>query len=243
MSKRRRRATVRPAGRRCLVVGCGRFVRSGRAVCTEHAGSEAGQAAEGALGRLARRTEASFAGSGDAEAERQATVTFRRRLERGDYGEVVDAGVQRVMAQAAAEAGLQEEIGTLRVTMARLLTELVAADDPLPVAHGVARVATAAIRAVVAQRALAPEPADGLGATLARVLDEMDAERDALLAARDAECMARDTDPPVLGTAEARQFGGSRHVPGVGVELPDLTSWEMDAVPRFETLGREAGRG
>ncbi len=156
-----------------MASGCGRFVRSGRAVCAEHARSEVGREVTAAVGRLGQEMAGSVAlGDGEATRERAARA-LQTRLGRG------------VMAEATEAQGLKEEIGLLRVTMARLLAELLATDDPVPVAHVVARVATATVRAVQAQRVLEPEPQDEFQTTLARVLDEMDAERDAMLAARD----------------------------------------------------------
>jgi hypothetical protein len=175
----------RLGGRRCLASGCGRFVRSGRAVCAEHARSEVGREVTAAVGRLGQEMAGSVAlGDGEATRERAARA-LQTRLGRGDYAGLFDEGVRRVMAEATEAQGLKEEIGLLRVTMARLLAELLATDDPVPVAHVVARVATATVRAVQAQRVLEPEPQDEFQTTLARVLDEMDAERDAMLAARD----------------------------------------------------------
>ena len=132
------------------------------------------------MGRLARRVEDAFAARAGAAEEdeggrRRVASDFGRRLARGDYGGLFDGRLREVMAQAAAERGLAEEIGALRVVLARLLaTE---GEDPRRVAHAVARVAGTTVRAVGAQRALEGEAGDGLAAALMQTLAELDAER------------------------------------------------------------------
>jgi hypothetical protein len=243
MTRRGRRVGGRAmTGRRCGAAGCGRVVGAGKMTCATHEASAAGRDLETAVGRLARRTAASFAEAEDRAERGAAEITFRRRFARGEYGALFDDRVREVAAQATEERAVKEEIGVLRVTMARLLAELLATDDPVPVAHGVARVATATVRAVQAQRALEPEGQDEFQTTLARVLDEMDAERDAMLAARDAERTAGGANQLVGYTREEGDFGDSHDARGVGVALPDLTSWEMDVAPRWERLGRDVGQ-
>ena len=141
-------------GRRCLATGCERRVRSGHALCLDHERGAFGRELEAAVGRMARRVGAAFAAADGDEgsgAERRAAAEFGRRLARGEYGGLFDGRLREVMAQAAAERGLAEEIGALRVVLARLLaTE---GEDPRRVAHAVARVAGTTVRAVGAQRA------------------------------------------------------------------------------------------
>jgi hypothetical protein len=74
-----------------------------------------------------------------------------------------------VLAQAAAERPLVDEIGALRVTLARLLAE---EEDPSKLAAGVARIAGVAIQAARAQQAIGGDAGDELGALLARIMDE-----------------------------------------------------------------------
>jgi hypothetical protein len=78
-----------------------------------------------------------------------------------------------VLAQAAAERSLVDEIGALRVTLARLLAE---EEDPSKLAAGVARIAGVAIQAARAQRQLGEDAADGLTAALAEILAELNEE-------------------------------------------------------------------
>lgn len=79
------------------------------------------------------------------------------------------------MAQAAAGQGLADEIGALRVTLARLLVE---EPDATRLAAAVARVAGVAVQAIRTQQAIGGEggPADeaALTALLCRLLGELD---------------------------------------------------------------------
>ena len=111
---------------------------------------------------------------GEDEERRRAAKEFGRRLERGDYGALFDGRLRAVMAQAATEQGLAEEIGALRVMLARLLTT--EDGDPLRLAHGVARVAGVTVRAVRAQREIEGEAGDELTRELMRALGELDGE-------------------------------------------------------------------
>ena len=132
------------------------------------------------MGRLARRVDAAFSEGGDGEdaeeGRRAAVEAFRRGVARGEHGELFDGGVRAAMAQAAREAGVAEEIGALRLALARLVGELPHAEDPVRAAHGVARVAAASVRAVERQHALVGGPRSELEASMMRALDELDAE-------------------------------------------------------------------
>lgn len=77
------------------------------------------------------------------------------------------------MGKAAAEWRVAEELGALRVMLARLLG--LEGEDPLRLAHGMARVADVALPAARAQLALDGEDGDEVARTFARVLAEMDA--------------------------------------------------------------------
>ncbi|HEV2127647.1 MAG TPA: hypothetical protein VGR22_03400 [Thermomicrobiales bacterium] len=91
---------------RCLAPGCGRFVRAGAVFCDRH---EAADVVPVIVD--------------DAESTRPH---FRERLEQGEYAGLFDEHLSRVLTQAAvavSERGLVDEIGALRVVLARLLME------------------------------------------------------------------------------------------------------------------------
>jgi hypothetical protein len=105
------------------------------------------------------------------EAPAAAVAEFRRRLDEGDYRRLFDEKLKEVIAQAAVERGLADEIGALRVVLARLLLE---EDDLSKLVTGVARLASVTVQAARAQRAIVGEAADGLTEAIAQILAELD---------------------------------------------------------------------
>ena len=100
-----------------------------------------------------------------------SSASFRTRLESGDYRELLGKRLGEVMAQAAAEAGVMEELGALRIVMARLLTE---EDDPVVLAPLIARIASVSIQAARAQRAINGRLAESLTEALTTILAELE---------------------------------------------------------------------
>ncbi len=146
----RRRATRGSGGRRCVADGCARSVRPGRVLCPAHARGAYGRELEAAIGRMARQVERAFTAAPEPgvatgpDRRLEVVEAFARRVARGEYGELFEGRLREVMAQAAAERGIAEEIGALRVVLARLMTD--PGIDPLHLAHGVARVAGTTVR-------------------------------------------------------------------------------------------------
>ena len=138
--------------RRCATPGCGRFVRRGATWCRVHEDGEAGTLAT-------------------VLAESEQAAEFRRRLDEGDYRRLFDAKLKEVIGQAAAERGLADEIGALRVVLARLLLE---EEDLSRLVSGVARLASVTVQATRAQRAIVGDQADGLTEAIAQILAELD---------------------------------------------------------------------
>ena len=99
------------------------------------------------------------------------SAEFQARLELGDYRELLGERLGEVMAQAAAEAGVAEELGALRIVMARLLTE---EDDPVVLAPLIARIASVSIQAARVQRAISGQLAETLTEALTTILAEFD---------------------------------------------------------------------
>ena len=155
------------SGRRCAA-GCGRFVGGDAIWCTQHRTT--------GIDGVAGKTSAPDDGEReqeDAAARRRARETFRRGLERGDYRGLLDRQLAEIVAGAATERGLADEIGALRFVLARLLAE---EEDLTRLAAGVARIAGVAVRAARAERAISGEQADGLTSALAQILAELDGE-------------------------------------------------------------------
>ena len=99
------------------------------------------------------------------------SAEFQTRLESGDYRELLGERLGEVMAQAAAEAGVAEELGALRIVMARLLTE---EDDLVVQAQLVARIASVSIQAARAQRAINGQMAESLTEALTSILTDLE---------------------------------------------------------------------
>ena len=137
---------------RCAARGCGRWTRAGEEHCRRH-----GQ-------------DHDTAGDGDADDDRLAT--FRSRLVAGDYDAVLSPGLREVLRGAAADPGLDAEIGALRLAMVRLLDE---ERDASRMAAGVARVAGVAVQAARLRQG-SDAGADEMQTILRRVLEEIDAE-------------------------------------------------------------------
>jgi hypothetical protein len=98
-------------------------------------------------------------------------ATFRARLESADYRELLGERLGEVMAQAAAGAGVSEELGALRIVMARLLTE---EEDLVVLARLVARIASVSIQAARVQRAISGQLAESLTEALTTILAEIE---------------------------------------------------------------------
>ena len=143
-------------GGRCAASGCGRFVRSGEQWCRRHAGGDA---------------LVDVAGEADEAEQRRRTIkaAVRQRLAAGEYRGLFGAGLGRALAEAATERGLADEIGVLRITLARLLIE---EEDLGRLATSVARVAGVAIQAARAHQAITADDKHGLEDVLTALLAE-----------------------------------------------------------------------
>ena len=75
------------------------------------------------------------------------------------------------MAQAAAQAGVADELGALRIVMARLLTEQ---DDPVVLAPLIARIASVSIQAARVQRAISGQLAETITEAVTSILVDLD---------------------------------------------------------------------
>lgn len=82
----------------------------------------------------------------------------------------VEERVAAVLGQAGGAGSLAEEIGALRLVLARVLAE---EDDPARLARSIPRIVDAVVRAVRAQRALSGAQAEGLTEALTQVLLEL----------------------------------------------------------------------
>lgn len=137
---------------RCAARGCGRWTRAGELFCGRHG------------------TDVDSANDDDGGGD--ALATFRARLAAGDYDALLGPGRREMLRGAAADPGLDAEVGSLRVALARLLDE---ERDASRLAAGVARLAGVAVQAARLRQGSEGGTRD-MKAVLQRVLGEIDAE-------------------------------------------------------------------
>ncbi len=146
---------------RCTEPGCGRSTGKNNARCRKHRKFANREVAE----------PSTVSPDLESDGVTQAEEEFRLRLAKGDYRELFGEALNVVIQQAAAEPGLGDEIGILRVVLARILIE---ERDPAQLAESIARVASVAIQAARAQRAISGEVADRLQVALFAELTRAD---------------------------------------------------------------------
>ena len=223
---------ARAEGRRCLREGCERWARRGRAVWGGHGRTETEREIEEATRRLAGQAAEEVGEEGDGEQRPKALAAFGRGLANGEYGAAFDGGIRAAMAQAAAEKGVAEEIGALRLMLARLMAEVPTTEDPVRLGHGVARVAGASVRAARAQKELLGEDTSEFQAALFQALAELDAEEEARRAAEEG----------AIEGGTLREIGWEARP--LAVELDDGLGVEPDEDARHVTLaGTEPSAG
>jgi hypothetical protein len=106
----------------------------------------------------------------DDEEVDEPVPGFRQRLDAASYHALLGEALRAVLTQAAADRSLGDEIGALRVTLARLLVE---EEDAAKLAVSVARVAAVAVQAARVQATMGSGRPDDLAAELARTLAEL----------------------------------------------------------------------
>ncbi len=139
---------------RCAARGCGRWTRAGESYCQRHGGE-------------AEDDEEMAADAGGLAA-------FRARLEAGDSDAVLGPGLRGTLRGAAADPGLDAEIGALRLALTRLLRE---ERDPARLATGVARVAGVSVQ-LARLRQHGDAAGESLRAAILRHLAIIDAEEE-----------------------------------------------------------------
>jgi hypothetical protein len=140
---------------RCDAPGCGRFTRAGNPYCSRH-----------------QSHDDLHHDDNDVDRGEPCDVAFRARLATGDYETVIGPELRRVLRGAAAAPDLEDEIGAVRVALARLIHE---ERDPSRLAAGVARLTGVAVQAAKLRHGGNAE-ADGIRAILERTLAEIEGE-------------------------------------------------------------------
>ncbi|HEV2109045.1 MAG TPA: hypothetical protein VGR16_12345, partial [Thermomicrobiales bacterium] len=107
------------AQRQCAIPACTRHARAASLGCRPHRRSRAAREWNAIVRQAAGDAEQALAGEADSEAAHE----FRRRVAHGEYQDLFDTALARIIAQAAAQQGLDDEIGAVRYALARLLAE------------------------------------------------------------------------------------------------------------------------
>lgn len=143
---------ARRAGRRCAREGCRAWALREGEWCRAHTPHE--------------REE------GDGPESLREWVETRPGAASGRYGDLLGPELSRALEEAGRNGSLTEEIGALRVALARLLDDQQVNSRQL--AESVPRLVGATTRALRAQRTLSGETAGDLTDALTRVLLEME---------------------------------------------------------------------
>lgn len=101
-------------------------------------------------------------------AEERPQTAFDRALAAGEYDDLLGPRLAKVVAQAAAETSVDNEVGIMRVTMAKLLAE---ETDPSKLAAGVARLSVAIAQMMRTRHALSGQMADSITDAVATILE------------------------------------------------------------------------
>ena len=155
--------------RRCDFPGCRRHAASGSLVCLPHRKTRTGRQWGASLRQVTRDASQSLENGEDSAVAEQ----FRRRLARGDYKDLFDAPLVRILAQAAEQDHLDDELGAVRFALARLLAEEA---DPRHLALGVARLVRTSVLTSRERRERHPKQPHPLTEAMTKILAELDAE-------------------------------------------------------------------
>ncbi len=151
----------------CQASRCNRFVRAGAVFCSRH--QDGGETTAVPTPKPSPETSAT-------RLDPVEPIRFQERLEARSYKALYDDPIANVMHQAAAmvaEQGLLDELGALRIVLARLVME---EQDLSRLAANVTRVAHVAVQAARAQRVISGAAAEGLTNALTQVLIEVNSD-------------------------------------------------------------------
>jgi hypothetical protein len=162
------------------VPGCGKAAARGTGFCRDHRRTGLGAGEQRRLRKLLR--DLTLAADNE---ERRLEAVFLQRALRGDYGELLDDAIRRVIEEAGRERGLAVELGALRVTLARVLGDRRL--GPQGQARAVARLASAAIGVVEAQRGIDGGLSLEVGEELRRLAKQAEADAEAAIGPGDGE--------------------------------------------------------
>lgn len=115
-----------------------------------------------------------------AERREEQRERFQECLERGRYSGLYDPSVQSIIKEAAAIQGIHQELGAVRVALAKVLNEV---EDANQLASSVARLATCTAQLLRVVRPTTQEADDEMIATLNQIMVDLEKEARAARAA------------------------------------------------------------
>lgn len=119
-----------------------------------------------------REPRGSSADASPTEESLRKFGRFRKAVRAGRYDALIGHGPRRTLRAAAADTGLEAEVGAIRLALLRLVNE---EPDPNRVAAGVARLTAVAVQAA-RLRHVPDNGMDEIAAILSKTLDEMEQE-------------------------------------------------------------------
>lgn len=142
---------------RCARPGCRAWAMQGRRFCASH-----------------RRDDTGNDPANSEENGRQLrSAIFADMARSGRHEELVERTIRHLVETGGGDLSLQEEIGSLRLILRRVMAVDALEGDPRDTAQTVARLANATVYAVQAQRAISGRLADDLTEALTKILIEM----------------------------------------------------------------------
>lgn len=144
------------ASQPCARSGCRAWAMRGRRFCASHRGDEFGVETEEQESPRQRRSE-----------------LFAELARSGRHEELVERTIRQLVQSGGGDLSLQEEIGSLRLILRRVMAVDALDGDARDTAQTVARLANAIVYAVQAQRAISGRLAGDLTEALTTILIEM----------------------------------------------------------------------
>lgn len=142
---------------RCARPGCRAWAMQRRRFCAAHRGDDTGAEDSGP----------------EHDGRQRRSEIFAELARSGRHEELVERTIRRLIDTGGGDLSLQEEIGSLRLILRRVMAVDALDGDPRDTAQTVARLANATVYAVQAQRAISGRLADDLTEALTKILIEM----------------------------------------------------------------------
>ena len=142
---------------RCARPGCRAWAMRGRRFCGAHRRDDPG-------------TEVAET---EQDGRQRRSDIFADLARNGRHDELVERTIRHLIEKGGGDLSLQEEIGSLRLILRRVMAVDALDGDPRDTAQTVARLANATVYAVQAQRAISGRLADDLTESLTTILIEM----------------------------------------------------------------------